>query len=211
MTLRCTVHVEIEPPSGEGRQAVAAMIDRPDELAPETLGLTLAEAHALLRDVQARIVVAQIDEWQAAHRACPACGVARGLKERRPLVLRTAFGEQVVQAERLRRCPCGGDEGAGATVTPIATLLPERTTPELLYLETRWASLVSFGLAARMLSELLPLDRPIGAERVRRHLHGMAEREEAQLGAEEGYYWTCPTKVERHWLSPPPVVRTGRG
>ena len=67
--------------------------------------------------------------------------------------------------------------------------MPERTTPELLYLERRWASLVSFGLAARMLGELLPLDRPIGAERVRRHLHGVAEREEAQLGPEECYYF----------------------
>ncbi len=189
MTLRCTVQVEIGPPAGEGRLSTAAAINRLDELAPETLGLTLAEAHELLRDVQARLVSAQIERWQAAHRACPACGTARGLKERRPLAMRTAFGEQIVQAERLRRCLCGGDDETSATVTPIATLLPERTTPELLYLETRWASLVSFGLAARMLSELLPLDRPIGAERVRRHLHGVAEREEAQLGPEEGYYF----------------------
>ncbi|TGD95207.1 ISKra4 family transposase [Methylobacterium nonmethylotrophicum] len=173
----------------EDQQGAAAVIDRPDELAPETLGLTLAEAHALLRDVQARLVAAQVERWQAAHRACPACGTVRGLKERRPLAMRTAFGEQVVQAERLRRCPCGGDEGAGATVTPLAALLPERTTPELLYLETRWASLVSFGLAARMLGELLPLDRPIGAERVRRHLHAVAKHEEAELGPEEGDYF----------------------
>ena len=155
---------------------------------PATLGLTLAEAHALLRDVQVRLVAAQIERWQAEHRACPACGIARGLKQRRPMVMRTAFGDQVVQAERLRRCPCGND-GPTATVTPLAALLPERTTPELLYLETRWASLVSFGLAARMLSELLPLDRPIVAERVRRHLHGVAEREETELGPEEGNYF----------------------
>ena len=40
MTMRCTVQVEIEPPIGEGRPGTAAVIDRPDELAPETLGLT---------------------------------------------------------------------------------------------------------------------------------------------------------------------------
>lgn len=145
MTLRCTVQVEIGPLAEADRSDTSAMIDRPDEFAPETLGLTLAEAHALLRSVRVRLVAAQIDEWQAAHRACPACGTARGLKDCRPLVMRTAFGEQAVQAERLRRCLCGGDESAGATVTPLAALLPERTTPELLYLETRWASLVSFG------------------------------------------------------------------
>lgn len=189
MILRCTTQIEIGPPSGEGLLAAAAVIERPGELAPETLGLTLADAHALLRNVQAQLVVAQVNAWQAAHRACPACGTARKLKDRRPMVMRTAFGEQVVQAERLRRCQCGNEDGPTATVTPLAALLPERTTPELLYLETRWASLVSFGLAARMLSELLPLNRPIGAERVRRHLHGVAEREETELGPEEGYYF----------------------
>ena len=69
------------------------MIDRPDELAPETLRLTLAEAHALLRSVQVQLVATQIAEWQAADRACSAYGTARGLKDRRPLVMRSAFGE----------------------------------------------------------------------------------------------------------------------
>lgn len=189
MTLRCSVQVEIKPLVEEGGVAATAAINRADELTPASLGLTLAEAHGLLRDVQARLVTAQVNEWQAAHRACPACGAARRLKDRRPIMMRTAFGEQRVAAERFRRCGCGGDAGPGATVTPLAALLPERTTPELLYLETRWASLVSFGLAARMLGELLPLNRPIQAERVRRHLHAVAECEEAELGPEEGYYF----------------------
>lgn len=40
-----------------------------------------------------------------------------------------------------------------------------------------------------MLGELLPLDRPIRAERVRRHLYAVAEREEAELGPEEQFYF----------------------
>ncbi len=64
-------------------------------------------------------------------------------------------------------------------------MLFQRTSPELLYLETRWGSLMSYGLAARMLGELLPLDRTIGAERARRDLYAEARREEAELGPEE--------------------------
>lgn len=185
MTLRCAMHVAIDACPTDETSGNAVVIERTGELAPETLGLTLAEAHMLLRKVQTRLVTAQIDEWQAAHRACPACGADRGLKDRRPVTMRTAFGQQQVAVERLRRCGCGGDVGPGATLTPLAALLPERTTPELLYLETRWASLVSFGLAARMLGEMLPLDRPVAPECVRRHLHAAAEREEVALEAEE--------------------------
>jgi hypothetical protein len=56
MTLRCTVQVETGLPAGAGFIPAAAVLERPNELAPDTLGLTLAEAHALLRNVQARLV-----------------------------------------------------------------------------------------------------------------------------------------------------------
>ena len=66
-------------------------------------------------------------------------------------------------------------------MSPLAALLPERTSPELLYLETKFASLVSYGLTTRLLGELLPVERPIGAERVRRHLFRVARSHEAAL------------------------------
>jgi hypothetical protein len=40
---------------------------------------------------------------------------------------------------------------------------------------------VSYGLTVRLLDEVLPFDRPIGAERVRRHLFRVAEAHEAEL------------------------------
>jgi hypothetical protein len=51
----------------------------------------------------------------------------------------------------------------------------------MLYLQTKFASLVSYGLTIRLLDELLPLDRPIGAEQVRRHLFRVAEAHEMEL------------------------------
>lgn len=60
----------------------------------------------------------------------------------------------------------------------------------MLYLETRRGSLVSYDLAARRLGDVLPLGRPVAPERVRRHLHAVAEREEAALGAEPDAAWS---------------------
>src|SRR5271169_6486452 len=126
-------------------------------------------------------------------RCCGSCGAARHVKGHRPLTCRTVFGSVQVEALRLRRCGCGEDSVAGdrASFSPVADLLPERTTPELLYLETRWGSLVSYGLAARMLGDVLPLGKPVAPERVRRHLHAVAVREEATLGDEvDGAMWS---------------------
>ena len=69
------------------------------------------------------------------------------------------------------------------SVSPLAELLSERVSPEMLYLETKFASLVSYGLTVGLLGELLPLERPIGAERVRRHVFRIAEAHEAELAS----------------------------
>ena len=37
-------------------------------------------------------------------------------------------------------------------------VLAERTHPELLYLQTRWASVVSYERASKLLQDVLPLD-----------------------------------------------------
>jgi hypothetical protein len=65
----------------------------------------------------------------------------------------------------------------------LAELLSERVSPEMLYLETKFASLVSYGLTVQLMDEILPLDRPISPERVRRHLFGVAEAHEAELAS----------------------------
>lgn len=186
MTMRFTLTLTAEfagDGNGAADRSVVAVIKR-DTPAPETLGLTLAEAKAMLGRVQAMIVADQAAAYAAASRRCAACGAARRVKGHRPLTCRTAFGTVRLEAERLRRCECGADPVAGdrASFSPLADLLPERTTPELLYLETQWGSLVSYGMAARMLGDVLPLGRPVAPERVRRHLHAVALHEEEALG-----------------------------
>jgi hypothetical protein len=71
------------------------------------------------------------------------------------------------------------------TFSPLTAHLPERTTPELLYLESKFAGLVSYGLSARLLEETLPLGRPLSATAVRLHAQATADRLESELGPEQ--------------------------
>jgi hypothetical protein len=109
----------------------------------EQVGLTLAEAKALLLEVQRQIVTRQIAAFLASRTPCPSCGRPRGLKDHKTILFRTLFGKLELASPRLRRCPCQ-DDGQAST-SPLVELLPEHATPELLYLESKWASLVSYG------------------------------------------------------------------
>lgn len=194
MTIRFTLTLTVEGEAAGGgatTRAISVAIKR-GSLTAETLGLTLAEGKAILAELQAAVVAEQVAAYEIAARRCLACETDRGIKGHHPLTCRTAFGTLPLTAMRLRRCRCGADPSAGdrASFSPLADFLPGRTTPELLYLETRWGALVSYGLAARMLGDVLPMDRPVAPERVRRHLHAVAVCEEAAMGEElDGAVW----------------------
>lgn len=179
--IRMAIQVVFLDDAGE-QQAVHEVvgIDR-DRLCPAGLGLSLAEAKQITGGIQQVLAGVQIADWQAEHRACPDCGGQRSLKGHHPIVFRTPFGKLRLSGERVRICPC--TVRTRSSVSPLAELLQERISPEMLYLETKFASLVSYGLTSRLMDEILPFDRPIGAERVRRHLFQVAEAHEAGLAS----------------------------
>ena len=55
----------------------------------------------------------------------------------------------------------------------------------MLYLETKWASLVSSGASVDLLRDFLPVGETLNAQTVRNHLHRTASRAEAELGDEQ--------------------------
>src|SRR5947209_18001514 len=113
------------------------LLDKTDDRL-EALGLSLAEAKALLAGVQQRLVTAQAASYVARHRDCPVCGRRRRSKGPYPILFRTAFGTVPLASPRFHRCRCQPAEPK--TVSPLTELLTAHTTPELLYLKTRWAS-----------------------------------------------------------------------
>src|SRR5262245_15080539 len=108
-----------------------------------------------------------------------ACGAALHMKEQTARVLRTLFGTVRLTSPRLSHCRC--QTYATATFRPLAELLTESTTPELLFLETKWASLISSGLTARVLKGFLPLDETLNATTIQKHTLAVAQRCEDEL------------------------------
>ena len=54
----------------------------------------------------------------------------------------------------------------------------------MLYLETKWASLIPFAKVAELLKDVLPVGGPVNQESVRSHPQATAERIEQELGDE---------------------------
>jgi hypothetical protein len=105
-----------------------------------------------------------------------------------------------LESPRLYRCGCCRTE-TPRSFSPLAALLPERTAPELAYLETKFAALISYGLTAELLAEVLPTGGDINAAGVYRNVQRVAERMEAELGEEKGHFIEG---CQRDWDALPP-------
>ncbi|NDY73080.1 ISKra4 family transposase [Desulfobacter hydrogenophilus] len=166
------------------------------DLLPETLGLTLNEGKELLARIQKAMVTHQATEYVAQQRSCPHCGKKRHNKGRHELILRSLFGKLHIGSPRLYTCGCQPQEKQ--SFSPLADRLPERTTPEFRYLQSKWASLMSYGLTVDMLEEVLPLHA--NTTTVVRHIHDVAGKLEAELGDEQGMFIEG---CERDWEALP--------
>jgi hypothetical protein len=182
----------------EHREEIADMIRA--EAAIETTGLTLAESKQVLHALQRRIIDHEVTAYLDQQCACLHCGKQRQLKEHGTASFRTLFGVVPVPNPRWQHCPCQPQQAR--TFRPLATLLPERTSPELRYLETKWAALVSYGLTARFLHEVLPIDQKHSAMTVRNHTLAVARRSEQRRGAEQAMFLEG-TQAERDRLPIP--------
>ncbi len=181
MRLRVQVVVEADDGEAEVVRDVFELVPRP--LAPDTVGVGLAEAKELLAAVQEAIVDEQVTAALAEQEDCRGCGRRHRHKDTRTIVLRTLFGTLRLPSPRWYRCSC--QPQPTKTFSPLVGLLPERTTPELVYLEAKFAGLVSYGLSAKLLAEVLPLGRALDASAIRHHAQAVARRLEDELGAEQ--------------------------
>jgi hypothetical protein len=148
----------------------------------EAVGLSIGESKSLQRCLQQHVVTAQAAAFVSRHRCCPACGRQLCSKGKYPVVFRTVFGNVALSSPRFYRCGC--QPADSQTFSPLTELLIEHTAPELLYLESRWASLIPFGMTAALLRDVLPVADTTNPETVRQHLHKVADRHDAALGSE---------------------------
>lgn len=154
-----------------------------EQLVMETLGLTLAEGKALLSAVQTVVVAEQTAAYVGQHRSCPTCGKLHRSKEPRQSTVNTVFGPVTVPNPRWHRCPC--QKAGPLTFRPTAQWLTGHTSPELLYLETKWASLIPYAKVVDLLRDVLPVSETLNPETLRQHVHATATKMERALGEEK--------------------------
>jgi hypothetical protein len=179
--MKVKIQVVIESDNHETSITEEVACIQREGLTPETLGMTLAEAKDLLANVQTTMVKQQTNEYIKKQRTCPLCGKSRSQKGTHEIVFRSLFGKIELPSPRLYECLCHPQEKR--SFSPLAELLPERTAPELLYLQTKWASLMSYGLAVDLLEEVLPISANVAT--TVRNLQEMAERSESELDKEQ--------------------------
>lgn len=145
--------------------------------------LTLEDAKTVLHGLQRHLVTQQFEGYQQQQLTCPDCQHPRRIKDRRKLVYHSLFGKLQMQCDHLFHCDCQRHEKK--SLSPLSDFLTERTAPELLYLETKFAALMSFEQTAKLLAEVLPIDEKLNAATVSNHAQQMAERLEAELDDEQ--------------------------
>src|SRR5215471_16432994 len=166
----------------------------------EHLGLTLAESKQLLSTLQRHLLHQQVDTFLDARSTCPDCGTPLTLKAHGSRSLRTLFGTFKVYSPRLKHCDC--TRHTTSSFRPLSALLTESVAPELLYIEAKWSSLVSYGLSLDAFQDFLPIDRSLDVKTVRYDTLKVAQRLEAELGDEQ---WSFIEGELRAWdLLPPP-------
>src|SRR5919201_6860020 len=110
----------------------------------EHLGLTLREAKQLLTTIQKRLLHHQVEAFPNGCSTCPDCGTPLKAKGFHSRSFRTVFGTFKLPSPRLFHCRCRRRKTT--PFRPLSSLLPESVAPELLFMETKWSSLVSYGL-----------------------------------------------------------------
>jgi hypothetical protein len=203
MKIRIQVIIDTEDGEPEKVEDVARL--ERGTLRPEALGLTLAEAKSLLHNMQQAVVTAQVETYLAQFATCPHCHRPRTRKGQHAIVYRTVFGKLNLTSPRLYDCAC--QKSGRHSSSPLAELLTTHTAPELVYLETKFASLMSYGLSIKLLSEILPIADELTPTSVRRQLHRVAERIESELGDEQfAYIEGCANEWAKQPPPGPPIM-----
>jgi hypothetical protein len=166
----------------------------------EHLGLSLAESKQLLSTLQRHLLQQQVTTFLTTHATCPDCGTPLKLKARGSRSFRTLFGTCKFSSPRLEHCDCKRRQTA--SFRPLSALLTEPVAPELLYMEAKWSSLVSYGMSLEALEDFLPIALSLDVKTVRYDTLKVAKRLEAELGEEQsGFIEGEPCDWE---LLPPP-------
>ena len=110
----------------------------------------------------------------------PPCGAALSIKAKLTIQYRTVFGKVTIDSPQLRACKCA--QGTkGKSFSPLAIAVPVRVSPELEYLQVKWAAHLPYAVATALLKELLPVDQTISTSGLRNRVWAVGQEIDDQV------------------------------
>jgi hypothetical protein len=155
----------------------------------DLVGLSLAESKQILKRLQQTIVREQAQHYTQSNRCCPNCQGKRRIKDTYDIQYRTLFGIVTIPNLRLMHCQCSAHKTKSFSM--LNDWMTEHNSPELQYIETKWASLMSYAMTTDLLKEVLPINASLNAETVRHHLHKVAQQQDDQLSDQPRFVSGC--------------------
>ena len=185
--MRITIQALIEGADGQlPRTEAIGTVERDADGAPASgLGLFLRETHALLRQLQAIVLREQVSQFLDRAALCRQCGHRLATKDSKVVIYRTAFGKARLNSPRLySQCGnCGASARPQASFSPLAEALPERTHPQWLWLQSRYAAVMSFRMAQMFLRDAYPAGQDLPVSSVKVNLRRVGQRLDAETQA----------------------------
>lgn len=111
-------------------------------------GISLSESKQILKNLQSKIIYNQALKYIESKRKCACCNKNQNINRYYSIQYRTLFGIVNLSSPRLFYCQCHNSKIK--TFSPLSNWLSDKNSPELLYIETKWASLVSFEQTANL-------------------------------------------------------------
>lgn len=127
----------------------------------------------------------------------------RYIKGHHSLTYRTLFGVLHLKSPRLWECDCQEHEKSSFSL--LAKVLSDHISPELQYLESKWASLMSYGTTVKLLEEVFPVH--IRPSSVFDNMLKVSTRLEEELGEEQPMFVEgCQMEWDKLPRSDPPLT-----
>jgi len=190
------IHAIVDDEHGEVITEDIIVLDKSSE-GDGLIGMSLLESKQLLKRLQHVIVTQQANHYIQTHRNCLRCDKKHRIKDTYDIQYRTLFGIVPLRNTRFYHCQC--TEPSAKTFSVLNDWLPDHNSPELRYIETKWASLMSYGLTVDLLKDVLPINEGLNAETVRHHLHKTAKRQDEQLKNQPRFISGC----QNEWAALP--------
>lgn len=138
----------------------------------EHIGLSLKESKSILSSIQNKLVKSQVNQVILKTLNCQHCQKIRKVKSYRKVKYRTLFGDVEFKRPRYLHCHC--ESNSKKNISPLSEFFEDYVSPEFYYMESKGASLLSYGVTLDLLKDCFPISDKLNIETIRQHTYKVA-------------------------------------